>query len=71
MLRTQLDASCATRDFWIDRASQKLDAAGTRNTEWTLIPRLRQLGQLNVKRRFLMLRTQFDASCATRGKLSW
>ncbi len=51
-------------------ASQKLGAAGTRNLEWTLIPRLRPLWQLNVKRRFLMLRTQLDASCATRGSHS-
>ena len=38
-----------------------LGAAGTRNLEWTLIPRLRPFGPLNVKRRFLMLRTQLDA----------
>ena len=49
-------------------ASQKLGAAGTRNLEWTLIPRLRPLGPLNVKRRFLMLRTQLEASCATRAE---
>ena len=38
-----------------------LGAAGTRNLVWTLIPRLRPFGPLNVKRRFLMLRTQLDA----------
>ena len=47
-------------------ASQKLGAAGTRNLERTLLPRLRPLGPLNVTRRFLLLRTQLEASCATR-----
>lgn len=36
----------------------KLGAAGTRNSKWTLILRLRRFGPLDVKRRFLVLRTR-------------
>ncbi len=43
------------------RASQKLDAAGIRNSEWTLIAQMTQVFELDAPRRFLMVRTQLEA----------
>ena len=47
-------------------ASQKLGAGGTRNPALTLIAPLTVVVGLDATRRFLMLRTQLEASCATR-----
>ena len=47
-------------------ASQKMGAVGTRNPEWTLFVQLTLVFGLDATRRFLMLRTQLEASCATR-----
>ena len=63
--RTHLSSSpYSTRQDWCGWALTC--AAGKRNLEWTLLPRLRPLGPLNVIRRFLMLRTQLEASCHPR-----
>ena len=47
--------------------SQKLGAAGTGNLEWTLIAQLTLTFRLDARRKFLILRIQLEASCATRG----